>query len=713
MLGLSIRKHTRKITVVGIVFILGLFSVLPAISPQLAYAAPNDTISPLGNGAQQTNSSTDPTTCAIEKVGWILCPVIEMFSKVGDFAFSMLARMFLQTEPELISDNSGTKLAWNMARDLANIMFVIVFLTILLSQVTGRGIDNYGIKRMLPRLIIAAIAVNVSYYICQLLVDLSNIAGWEIKNFLVQIAQQVSSQAAMPIVQTGIDNQTANGVLGHVGSLATITIGVLAIGAVVWYLLPAMLSIILMVALTCLVIVIILLLRKAIIVLLVVISPVAFVLYLLPNTEKLFNRWMKMFGQLLMVFPVVSLLFGGGQLASAIILVSGSQGNTGVYASGDKCVQLPSSKASTGSPNSTAKIANCGAKSTSFMLGLVAAGIAVAPLLAVWSVLKGALSAAGSIGGMVQNVSKPALGWASKRRKEDMDYTNSIRKRQAMDTNSGVFGSRAFLRRGVNRQVAHDYEKGRLNRSRVSYIAKNSVNTDSDEKELTGLGRQLAGGRYATPQDQERVKADALSAQRHEQEEEMKAASRIVADQSDLELKATIDDLENDRINTNDPALAAAIDELGKRQDFAQLERVLNKVADGGTTMAARVLAQTIQQNTPELFTGGQIGALSRGAFTQSFDDNTVQSKGGKIRYNDAITQNLENGILSAEKTASAGPSVLSEASRMATSVKARQALVNSANAAAADPILSKRISRNATLISNFSQGKDAKGNQW
>ena len=59
--------------------------------------------------------------------------------------------------------------------------------------------------------------------------------------------------------------------------------------------------------------------RKALIVILIVISPLAFVAFLLPNTEKFFSKWRSTFVGLLMVFPIVGLLFGGGILAGSIV----------------------------------------------------------------------------------------------------------------------------------------------------------------------------------------------------------------------------------------------------------------------------------------------------------------------------------------------------------------------------------------------------------
>lgn len=435
-------------------------------------------------------------TCAIEKMGWILCPIIETSGKVGDQAFNFLAKTFLETEPELISNSSsGTKATWEIARNLANIMFIIAFLIIILSQVTGQGLNNYGVKKMLPRLVIAAIAVNVSYYICQLIVDLTNILGFEIQRFMVNQAAAVSDKAAMP-VQTGlIDNQTSGGTLGGIAS------GVLGLPLVVWFLMPMLFLGIGTVVITCIVIVIILLLRKAFIVLLVVVSPIAFVAYILPNTEKFFQKWGRMFWQLLLVFPIVSLLFGGGQLASAIVLVAGSSSDTYKDAqsnNGGKCIQLPRSTTidnsgnSSGSGggvgwrgttstsnNSTAKnvaeVKTCAAGSTPFLLGIVATGIAVAPMIAVWAVLKGALSAAGSIGGKISGAVQNAGNRASGRAKKAEDTLRSGAKNYAGQTIAtraleGGFGRRTagFARR---RKLSKELRDSRLKAAQEKFNA--------------------------------------------------------------------------------------------------------------------------------------------------------------------------------------------------------------------------------------------------
>src|SRR5690606_740046 len=68
--------------------------------------------------------------------------------------------------------------------------------------------------------------------------------------------------------------------------------------------------------------------RQAAIVILIVLAPLAFVAFMLPNTEQWFKRWYKIFIALLMVFPIVALLYGGGELASKIISSAANSGNT-------------------------------------------------------------------------------------------------------------------------------------------------------------------------------------------------------------------------------------------------------------------------------------------------------------------------------------------------------------------------------------------------
>ena len=101
-------------------------SLLPSVNVQ----AQSLDVAPESGNVEDTEAPKDGTTCAVEKIGWILCPIMEGAAKIADKTFSVLANNFLQVEPQLLADD-GAKPAWDLARNLANIMFVIAFLAIV------------------------------------------------------------------------------------------------------------------------------------------------------------------------------------------------------------------------------------------------------------------------------------------------------------------------------------------------------------------------------------------------------------------------------------------------------------------------------------------------------------------------------------------------------------------------------------------------------
>ena len=74
---------------------------------------------------------------------------------------------------------------------LQNAVFAVIFLWVIFSQISNVGVSNYGIKKILPRLIIGALLVNLSFYLCQIAVDLSNILGFSLKEALEGAASKV------------------------------------------------------------------------------------------------------------------------------------------------------------------------------------------------------------------------------------------------------------------------------------------------------------------------------------------------------------------------------------------------------------------------------------------------------------------------------------------------------------------------------------------
>ena len=257
-----------------------------------------------GGGEEEKNS------CGIDGMGWLICPLMTFMGGIADASYSVISQ-FLNIKPAVFDDRSdavGAKQAWNFFRDIANVIFVLLFLWVIFSQVSSIGISNYGIKKILPKLIVGAVLVNLSFYICQLAVDLSNILGFTLKEALEGAVSGVGGSSSNSAIASGLGAAVA-GILVLTG---TVLFAALAVS------IPTLLSLMLVL----LVVLVILIVRQAAIVLLISIAPLAFAAWLLPNTESLFKKWVSMFRGLLMVFPIISLLYGAGKLAGAILMTT-------------------------------------------------------------------------------------------------------------------------------------------------------------------------------------------------------------------------------------------------------------------------------------------------------------------------------------------------------------------------------------------------------
>ena len=307
-----------------------------------------------GGGEEEKNS------CGVDGIGWLVCPLMSFAGSLGDASYSAIS-YFLSIDKEIFKEqsNGGLGQAWSFFRDIANAVFAVIFLWVIFSQISNVGVSNYGIKKILPRLIIGALLVNLSFYICQLAVDLSNILGFSLKGVLEGAASGVGTQSA------------------EVGTFNTLIIGGLALAGVgLFIFLAVSIPTIMALLLALLVVLVILIVRQAAVILLIAISPLAFAAWLLPNTENLFKKWVSMLRGLLIVFPVISLLYGAGKLAGAVLAAAG-----------------------TNDPNNP--------KETMQFAALAAS---ILPLGATPFVIKSSLNSLGSIGAKIGGLSGAATG---------------------------------------------------------------------------------------------------------------------------------------------------------------------------------------------------------------------------------------------------------------------------------------------------------------
>ncbi len=274
-------------------------------------------------------------------LGWILCPVIEAARKFIVVQYAAIVEPALQVDSSLFTadEENGTYKAWSVFRDIANVLFIVFFIFVIFSQVTGVGIDNYGIKKILPKLIVAIILINLSYVICQAAVDICNIVGSGIGGLFQRMAGKIPSSISVnngtSITKTKISDWGDSYMSNFWGHSAIVTI-ILALGTGVVLsqglaiIIPVFLLAI-SVAIMIIGLIVILGIRQAAAVLLVTVSPLAFVCYMLPNTKKIFDRWFKAFEGLLIAYPICSALVYGGDMASRILLNAADGNKTNAW----------------------------------------------------------------------------------------------------------------------------------------------------------------------------------------------------------------------------------------------------------------------------------------------------------------------------------------------------------------------------------------------
>jgi hypothetical protein len=250
----------------------------------------------------------DPTCGSeVKGIGWIVCPGLDAAAGFADAMWGIF-EFLMFTNP--LKDPSVNNV-WLNFRNIANVLLVVVFLVIVFSQVSNIGINNYGIKKLLPRLIIVAVAINISFFLMQITVDFANILGKTVDGML--------SQNAI-IALTGEDGigweRAIGSVIAGTAMAGVAIVGVAAApGPVLIFILllmiPAIISFIAGLAA--------LIFRQAILPILAVLAPLALVAYILPNTQSIFDKWRKTFTSMLFLYPIAALYYGGLKMGAYII----------------------------------------------------------------------------------------------------------------------------------------------------------------------------------------------------------------------------------------------------------------------------------------------------------------------------------------------------------------------------------------------------------
>ncbi|PLX25600.1 hypothetical protein C0580_02145, partial [Candidatus Parcubacteria bacterium] len=192
----------------------------------------------------------------------------------------------------------GVILGWTTMRNLCNMFFIVILLLIALATILK--MQSYGYRQLLKRFVIIAILINFSRTIVGVLIDFSQVI---MLTFVRVIEKTV---AADLVIALGLDQ-----LLRKDTGLNWEQVGMFVIAAI-------MMAIVVVVILA---IIAILVMRIVSLWVLIVLSPLAFVSFTFPKTEKYFNQWTEELGKNLFAGPALAFflwlslaIVGSGQI---------------------------------------------------------------------------------------------------------------------------------------------------------------------------------------------------------------------------------------------------------------------------------------------------------------------------------------------------------------------------------------------------------------
>lgn len=560
------------------------------------------------------------STCEIPDIGWVACQLLEFVAGITDYSFELL-RPFL--EIDALSKSIGTTnvesdvyKAWKNIRDIANIIVALGLMVVVLSQVGNIGLSTYHIKKGLPRIIVASLLVNISFVICGLLVDISNITGSAIENLttpfenttqpskstvfkdwsgtteriigITPTDEEFTELAAAGMSDSekraaGIElppdpdatqqptqqptQQDKDGELKEEPiSTQMIVNGTLITGTAVLYANLAVLVPIMVFSLFAMfTAIIILLFRWAIVIVLAVISPLAFAAILLPGTNKLFGKWASTITQMVMIYPIIALLYSGARIASDVI--------------GDSA-----------------------ANNGQTILAVLSLGIQVIPLFVTPIILKFGGGAIQQFSGRVNATISPLRNAGMKKAKQFQENRKSLQRTRAandkvlfgkISTNSKIGSLRpANITSAI--RIGQQLRKSRLESYRKELQAKEASNYLSGvtDDNLTSTLEAQAAAELKDIKDAKIDSAEAMLTQQGKTQQELESLALTGKDEdgediSDVVRSAAI------RMSVNSTNIQHALDLIaasGNTMDLTERQTLVSSLRSSGVTKKAAYL---------------------------------------------------------------------------------------------------------------------------
>ncbi len=280
---MSIKFLKNRKQLIGFFLIFSISSLaIFVLAAKNAEAGPIDKIAKAVTGALSSGFATlldigfETMIGLFLKIGVIFQTLFSIFFWFG----AMLLEIAFGLEK--FTDAGVVQMGWKITRDLTNLLFVLILLIIAMATILR--IETYGMKQVLWKLIVVALLINFSLVLSGVIIDFAQVLThyfYDQAAGSVGIASQISKFIKIQSVyeinkETGFGDRLGAGAGGVLMVVASIFLGIALIVCAGFALgIGAFFLIVRLIALW----------------LLLIISPLAWLLWILPATSHLFRQW--------------------------------------------------------------------------------------------------------------------------------------------------------------------------------------------------------------------------------------------------------------------------------------------------------------------------------------------------------------------------------------------------------------------------------------
>lgn len=247
----------------------------------------------------------DECSVGIPIIGDLICGLIKLIFNGVSTLFENALGYFGNTADtfDRLNKNDSMKQAWASVKNLANIIFLFSFLIVIFQYITDINVvDAYFVKKFIPKLIVAVVLVQASFWIPAEMNNLATALGQSIQSLLLfganigQSGQIATGAGAVAEISTGTG---AFGVFGGGAFIVALVMGLVALIAL-------------------LISVILLTVREIILVILSILAPLAFACIAIPQLEGMFKKWFNMYVKLLVIYPIMMMFIAVGGVVGQV-----------------------------------------------------------------------------------------------------------------------------------------------------------------------------------------------------------------------------------------------------------------------------------------------------------------------------------------------------------------------------------------------------------